>query len=376
MKLTRVATAALCVAVHSSSLHAQVPPLDHVVVVIMENHSYDEVRLYPYTASLILTSSTCTQSHAVTHPSLPNYLALWSGRTFGITNDNCPADGSPFTVDNLGHACEVAGKTWRSYSEELPAAGDPVCSYGGYRRKHAPWTDFSNLDHMNERPLSDLQPDIAAGNLPMLAFVVPNQCNSTHDCPVATGDAWLSSIMPTLIEAVGSRGVVIVTWDEDDGGSSNHILTLFAGESVKAGYAHAGFVNHYTVLRTICDALGIAPMGAAANADSIGDIWRPVTGVNTPARDTIGVTVVPNPFNPQTSIHVSLPRALLVTGAIYAIDGSRVASLLDHETLPSGDNEVRWDGRNARGQRVASGVYFFRLTTALGARTARLVLVE
>ena len=375
MKLIRIA--ALLAIVSAGGAHAQVPALDHVVVVIMENHSYDQVRFKPYTASLIATASACTRSYAVTHPSLPNYLALWSGNTFGIDNDNCPADGSPFTVDNLGHACQVAGVSWRSYCEELPTAGDPVCSTGGYRRKHAPWTDFSNLDHMNERPLTDLQPDISAGNLPMLVFVVPNQCNSTHDCSVSTGDTWLAGIMPTLINAVGAHGVVILTWDEDDDANGNHILTVFAGAPVKAGYSHTAYVDHYGVLRTICDALGLPPVGAAANVTPVDDIWTPVTAVGPRAADLYAVVaVVPNPFNPQTSIHFVLPRELVVSAGVYAIDGSRVVSLLDGVVFPAGENEVRWDGLDARGGRVASGVYLLRLTTTLGTRVARLVLLE
>jgi hypothetical protein len=102
-----------------------------------------------------------------------------------------------------------------------------------------------------------------------------------------------------------------------------------------------------------------------------------VTAVATPALNAYDiVAVVPNPFNPQTSIHFSLPQTLAVTAEIYAIDGSRVVTLISGETRPAGANDVGWDGRNSRGLRVASGVYLFRLTTALGARTARLVLLE
>jgi hypothetical protein len=376
MKLAVIAALLAALACASSS-HAQVPALDHVVVVMMENHSYDEVRVKPYTASLIAASSTCTQSYAVTHPSLPNYLALWSGSTFGIANDNCPADGSPFNAKNLGRACEQAGVSWRSYCEELPAAGDPVCSSGGYERKHAPWTDFSNLDHMNERPLTDLYSDITAAQLPKLAFVVPNQCHSTHDCSTTTGDTWLAGIMPLLIDAAGPNGVVILTWDEDDDASYNHILTVFAGATVKTGYSHTGFVNHYNVLRTICDALGVTPMGAAATAGSIYDIWSPVTAVGRRPFDVYAIVgVVPNPFNPQTSIRFLLPRELAVSAEVYAVDGRRIASLLHDAVFPAGENEVRWDGRDTHGRRVASGVYLFRLTTTLGARAARLVLVQ
>jgi phospholipase C len=251
-----------------------VPPLDHVIVVIMENHSYDEVRLKPYTASLIANYTVCTQSYAVTHPSLPNYLALWAGSTFNVTNDDCPAPGSPYTAANLGHACQAAGKTWRSYCEDLPVVGSAVCSDAGYRRKHAPWTDFSNLDHYNERPYTDLLPDMSAGQLPALAFVVPNQCNSTHDCSITTGDNWLAANVPSMLKALGPRGVLILTWDEDDGTAGNHILTVFAGATVKAGYAYTQTVNHYNVVRTICDALGLPPMGAAASAAPVTGIWE------------------------------------------------------------------------------------------------------
>jgi phosphatidylinositol-3-phosphatase len=264
-----------------------VPALDHVIVVIMENHNYDQVRLKPYTASLIANYSTCTQSYAVTHPSLPNYLALWAGSTFNVTNDDCPAPGSPYTANNLGHACQAAGKTWRSYCEDLPEVGSAICSYAGYRRKHAPWTDFSNLDHDNERPLSDLAHDIVSGQLPALVFVVPNQCNSTHDCSIQTGDDWLAANVPLLLQGIG-RGVLILTWDEDDDYSGNHILTVFAGPFVKAGYSHTQTENHYSVLRTICDALGLAPMGAAASVPPISDIWMSPTGVTGPV--TGGVT--------------------------------------------------------------------------------------
>jgi acid phosphatase len=361
-----------------ASASAQVPPLDHVIVVIMENHSYDQTRFAPYTASLIARYAKLTQSYAVTHPSLPNYLALWAGSTFNVDNDDCPAPGSPYTAANLGHACEAAGKTWRAYCEDLPSVGSPTCSDAGYRRKHAPWTDFSNLNHNNERPLTDLALDIASAHLPALALVVPNQCHSTHDCSVQTGDNWLAANVPLMLQGMGTHGVLIITWDEDDDYSGNHILTVFAGPRVKAGYSHTQTENHYSVLCTICGVLGIAAPGAAASESPIVDIWtQSLTAVGSPSLNAYNiVAVVPNPFNPQTSIHFSLPRELAVTGDIWAVDGSRVVTLLRDETLPAGDNEVRWDGRNARGNRVASGVYLFRLSTQLGARTARLVLVE
>jgi len=253
-----------------------VPKLDHVAIILMENKSYDEARTPPYTASLIAAGTSFSQSCAIAHPSQPNYLALWSGSTMGVSNDACPAPGSPFTSENLGHACEAAGLTWAAYAEDLPAAGSPVCKAGLYARKHAPWTNWSNLDHVNERPFADLDSAEARGTLPNLVFIVPNQRDDTHDAgsTPALGDRWLAAHVPALLQAVGPRGLVILTWDEADLSPTNQILTVFAGSPVKRGYLSARSVSHYSVLRTITAALGLPAFGAAAVDSAITDAWR------------------------------------------------------------------------------------------------------
>jgi len=261
---------------------AALPRLDHVLVVVMENHSYDETRVAPYTASLIANASSFSNSHAVTHPSEPNYNVMWSGVFQPEPADGCPALGSPYTSENLGHACEAAGLRWRAYSENLPGPGDPVCSADGalYTRKHDPWTNWSNLDHANERPFSDLAADVANDSLPALAYVIPNNCHNTHDCSVATGDAWLAANVPGLLNAIGPRGLLVVTWDEDDSQGANQILTLFAGDLVRPNYVSPTLITHFTVLRTLCDVLGLAPIGLAAAESSITDVWvEPTRGV-------------------------------------------------------------------------------------------------
>src|SRR5262245_47728656 len=251
------------------------PHLDHIVVIVLENKSYDAVRALPTLASLIAEGSVFTQSYAVSHPSLPNYLALWSGSTLGVTSNFCPSLARPFTAQNLGHACEAAGLTWRAYAENLPAAGSTVCSADGslYTRNHAPWTYFANLDHANERPYSDLALDIAAGNLPHLAFVVPNNCNNSHSCSVSQTDSWLASQVPLLRAALGPKGMLVITYDEDDNKAGNHILTLLVGEPVRAGYEVVGRIDHYGILRMLCDGLGLAPFGAAIEKPPILDVW-------------------------------------------------------------------------------------------------------
>jgi len=257
------------------------PRLNHIIVVVMENKSYDEVRTQPYIASLIAAGSTFSKSYAVTHPSQPNYLALWAASTLGTSNDNCPAPGSPWNSENLGHACEAAGLTWRAYSEDLPSAGSPACSANSsrYTRKHDPWTNFSNLDHANERPYSDLAADEAGSSLPSLAFVIPNNCHNSHDCSAAQADAWLAANVPAMIHAVGPSGMVVLTWDEDDKSASNHSITVFAGPMVLSGHVSSGTVNHYTVVRALCETLGLTPFGSSASEPTITDVWANPTPV-------------------------------------------------------------------------------------------------
>ena len=273
------AFAAVLLATNARRAEARpVPHMDHIIVVIMENKDYNTALAGTYTRTQLVThESSFSSSFAITHPSQPNYLGLWAGSTVGVTNDACPPPGAPYSNENLGHACEAAGLTWRAYSENLPSVGYTGCTFTGtlYTRKHDPWVNFNNLNHVNERPYSDLQLDINAGTLPNLAFVIPNNCDNSHDngCNYQVGDNWLAANLPKMRNAVGPKGLVILTWDEDSGGSGNHILTVFAADSVKRGYVSGTHITHYTVLRTTCDALGIAPFGAAATENAIADVW-------------------------------------------------------------------------------------------------------
>jgi len=269
----------------TNAVAARLATHDHVVVVVMENKSYAEVRTQPYTASLIAAGASFSSSYGVTHPSQPNYIALWAGSTLGISNNNCPAPGSPLTNDNFGQACESSGLTWGAYSENLPSAGAAACSYEGsassglYTRKHDPWTNFSNLDHANEKPYSQLAADIAAGALPNLVFIVPNNCHNSHNsttagCGVPEADAWLASNLPPLLAAMGPAGVLILTWDEDDNSAANQILTVFVGPHVRTDYLSPTPITHYTVVRTITELLGLPSFGQFAMYESpIEDIW-------------------------------------------------------------------------------------------------------
>ena len=343
-----------------------VPPHDHVLVVVMENKSYDEVRFQPYTAGLIQQGAAFSRSYGVTHPSLPNYLALWAASTLGVTNDACPPAGAPYTVENFGHACEAAGLTWRAYSENLPAAGSDTCQAHGalYTRKHDPWTDFSNLTHANEYPFSDLSGDLSNGGLPSLAFVIPNNCNNTHDCPVEVGDAWLSQHLPAMLEGVGPRGLVILTWDEDDYAGDNHILTVFNGPLVVAGEDSSRRVTHYSVVRTICEALGLPPFGNAASDSAITGIWRsdPVLAVEPDSRPgpRLG-NPYPNPGSGRFRARLSLPEPADVIATVLDVAGRRVREIARGRRM--GEVALEWSGHDANGRLAPPGLYVLSVKT-------------
>lgn len=363
---------------------AAVPALDHIIVVVMENKDWSQVRNATYITTLRNSGAELTNSYGVTQDaSQPNYLALWAGSTLGVVNNNCPPPGSPYTVENLGHALETAGKTWRAYSENLPSAGSGVCATGEasplYTRKHEPWTDFSNLNHNNERIYSDLAIDITNHTLPTLAFVIPNNCDNMHNtgCTVTFGDTWLSNNLPAMIGAVGSNGIVILTWDEDAGttGNNNHILTVFKGQVVRSGIQSPGVVTHYNLLRTICDALAITPIGAAAGASAIDDIW--VGGSQGPPVTDNELRLsspTPNPSSTGVTARLWLPEASPVEAGIYDLAGHSIRALA--RGVRTGAVDLQWDGRRDDGTQSGAGVYFLKVRVGARALEQKAVLLR
>jgi phosphatidylinositol-3-phosphatase len=353
-----------------------VPTAEHVIVVVMENKFYQDVWGEPYTASLIASGSLFTQSYAITHPSQPNYIALWSGSTQGVTDDACPPAGAPYATANLGQACEAAGISWKSYCENLPAPAFSGCASSDllYVRKHAPCTHFNNLNHQRERPFQDLATDIASGTLPRVSFVIPNQCNNTHDCSVEVGDAWLAANIPAMIQAAGPNGFVILTWDEDDSNHGNHILTIFAGGLVKSGYVSARRIDHYTVLRTICEALGIAPLGMAASRTPITDVWVPTAEVEDAWGAALSVEVRPNPSSGAFDVQVTGVTDERLDAAVCDASGRRVVSLLRGPR--TGEARLHWDGKDDDGRSVAAGPYFLRISSGDRHATEKLILLR
>ena len=240
----------------------------------MENHSYAQIignPAAPFLNELAGRGALFTRSSAVTHPSEPNYLALFSGSTQGIADDGCPYR---FTVPNLAADLITAGKSFTGYAEGLPGPGSPVCSAGDYARKHVPWANFSNVPGSVSLPFTSF-PATAFARLPTVSFVIPNLCHDMHDCSVAAGDTWLRAHIGGYADwAMTHDSLLIVTWDEDDSSQGNHIATMFAGQKVRPG-RYAGPITHYSVLATIEAAYALPRDGQAATAAPITNIWSP-----------------------------------------------------------------------------------------------------
>ncbi len=248
-----------------------VPRFDHIVIVVLENHAYDEIigaSPAPYLNSLAKRGAVLTRSYAIAHPSQPNYLALFSGTTQGLVDDSCPHS---FSGPNLAGSLLSHGQSFAGYAESLPSAGFTGCRSGDYVRKHAPWTNFPDVARKVSLPMSSFPSDPAA--LPTVSFVIPNLMHDMHDGSVAQSDRWLRQRLAGYASwTTAHNSLLIVTADEDDDHNGNRIATILLGAHVRAG-RFAARVTHYGLLRTVLDSCGVAPIGNAAKAAAITGLW-------------------------------------------------------------------------------------------------------
>ena len=270
-------------------LFAAVPTPAHVVIVVEENQPYSAVignATAPYINSLATGGALFTNSHAIGHPSQPNYLELFSGSDQGVTDDNGPVT---FSTANLGASLIGKGLTFGGYSEDLPSVGSLVLTSGNYARKHNPWSDFTNVPTANNMPFTSFPTDYT--KLPTVSIIAPNLVNDMHDGTIAQGDTWLQKNLGAYATwAKNNKSLLIVTWDEDDGsGSTNQIATIFYGANVASG-RYAENITHYSVLRTLGDLYSLTPIGGAAGVAPITDIWQTggvITGTSAVDRITL-----------------------------------------------------------------------------------------
>jgi hypothetical protein len=239
-----------------------VPRLDHVVVIVFENEERRSVLgsgAAPTFDRLAAEYSQATNDRAVSHPSLPNYLALVSGSTHGVTNDcqDCPQSGP-----TIGTLLTQRGRTWGSYAEGYPSGSR-------FAKKHVPFLYFPG-ETAHVHPLSAFNPS----RLPAYSFVTPDLCHDMHDCSVGTGDAWLATFIKPLISV--KRTAVFVVFDEGSSsvGGGGDVALVVAGTAVKPHSRYTAPISHYGLLRTVEDALGLPPLGLSTHARPLTGIWR------------------------------------------------------------------------------------------------------
>jgi len=249
----------------------------YVQLVIFENESASAVigsPQAPYLTGLSKSWAYMSNSHAIGHPSEPNYLALFSGSTQGVTSDACPLS---FTAHSLGGELLAAGDTFTGYAESMPSNGftgcqavpDSLPSGWLYMRKHVPWTDFKDVPAAN----SVVYPGPLSAPPSQFTWITPNMCNDMHDCSIKTGDTWASTNLPKLIAwDQANDGVLIVTFDENDGSAGNQIATILAGNVNPGTYTQK--ITHYNVLRTIENVFGLAALGKSASATPIQGVLK------------------------------------------------------------------------------------------------------
>jgi hypothetical protein len=243
------------------------PAWQHVVWIVMENHSYGQVMnnaQTPFTTSLAQKCGSATNMSAEARPSLPNYIAMTSGGTQGIA-DNNPPSSHPLNVPNI---FQLTGGNWLSPQESMPS-NCAQNSSGSYAVKHNPAAYYTNIrtECMSLNvPMSD-PVDVSK----KFTLITPNMCNSTHDCDVATGDRWLSKYITQILGSAAYRSgttALFLTWDEGSG--DQHIATLVVSPSTVPGTNNGTAYNHYSMLRATEEMLGLSPLiGQAAGATSM-----------------------------------------------------------------------------------------------------------
>jgi hypothetical protein len=275
---------------------SDIPHYDHVVVVIEENHAYNELigsPNAPYINELAKEGTLFTDSHGIGHPSQPNYLALFSGSTQGVKGDGCLLRSTPLKTPNLGAALLHKGLTFKGFAETMPAVGFLGCTSRSssvtvghlYARKHTPWVNWLGtgpncIPDSLSIPMAEFPKNFK--KLPTVSFVVPNMDNDMHNigmagnaAAISRGDQWLKKNISDYAKwAKKHNSLLIVTFDEDDYDSKNgnRIATIFYGDKVNT-MEYSKSINHYYVLHTLEVMYGL-PSDDDVSAAPISGIWE------------------------------------------------------------------------------------------------------
>jgi len=258
------------------------PNFSRVFVIVMENKEFSQVigsPSAPYINSLASQYGLATGYTGVTHPSLPNYMALTGGQTFFTTDCITCRTSARHVVDQLVDS----GRSWKAYMDSMPAA----CSTTDttlYVQKHNPFAHYTDVVGNTTRCVNHVVPftrfatDLSAGALANFVWITPDMCHDMHDCSIAAGDAWLSKVIPTILASpTFNNAVLFLLWDEGTTttGGGGRIPALVVSPFTPPGLRVSRPMNHYDVLRTIEDAWGLPPLANAASASALREFFTP-----------------------------------------------------------------------------------------------------
>jgi acid phosphatase len=259
-------------------------PFDHVVLVVEENEGAEDVignPAMPYLNRLASQYGLATEYYANTHPSIGNYFMLTVGRI--VTNSDTYS--GIVTDDNIVRQLLAAGKTWKSYAEDLPSVGYTGGDTGRYARRHNVFALLSDVVNSptqvrNLVPFTQFSADLSASALPNYSFVVPNLCNDGHDCPLEIADGWLQSNIGQLFASSQFQrdGLLIIVFDEatdrDQRRGGGRVAWIAASAKSKRAYRSANVYQHESTLRLTAESLGLttAP-NLASTAASMGEFF-------------------------------------------------------------------------------------------------------
>ena len=290
-----IGAGAFCFSFRETNKAVKVHRYDHIVIVMEENHGFDEVigsANAPYITQLAQEGALFTNSHGVTHPSQPNYLALYSGSVQGVIGDESLEKVTPYTTPNLGASLIRHGFSFTGYAQTMPSAGFMASYYkigeltkaSLYARKHAPWVNWvgdkeNNIPASVSLPMEQFPKDFT--KLPTVAFVIPDMDYDMHNIgdpgdaeAIKRGDQWLKGNLSAYVEwAKKHNSLLILTFDEDDFRPVNHIPTIFIGAGIIPG-KYDQHINHYSVLHTI-EAMYKLPVEDTTKAPMVTDVWKP-----------------------------------------------------------------------------------------------------
>jgi phosphatidylinositol-3-phosphatase len=262
------------------------PTYRHVIWIWMENHSFTDIigntSQAPYLNSLASECGLATNYHNISHPSLPNYLAA----TSGLSMSGLPV--LSYLDCNVSLICDTSaqsifgqGETWKAYEESMPS-NCYTSNSGEYAIRHNPPPYYTSLSGCatDDVPYTQLATDLANNTLPAFSFITPNLIDDMHDGTIADGDTWLADNLPTILnspEYQAGNTAVFITWDEGSGGStaescatntsdsSCRVPTFVISPSTPVGATSATLFNHYSLLGTAEQLLGLPKLGQAAS---------------------------------------------------------------------------------------------------------------